>query len=152
MHKDFIAGTLTEESMKEMLSVDKTNQKPVYRIQSEKLERFINPDTSQKQAEDFIIKACDYYSKHLTRQKKQGCEVIYMDRFIVGLAPKESEYVINGVKYIVSSRFEPPTCKETFTKKIEKFICSDFADLTNIDDLNTLTDDYVCSTVGKEDK
>ena len=75
-----------------------------------------------------------------------------MGRFIVGLAPKENEYVINGVRYIVSSRYEPPKSKETFTAIIEKFIGSDFADLTNTDDINTLEDDYVCSTVGQEDK
>ena len=74
------------------------------------------------------------------------------DRYLIGLAPKESEYVINGVKYIVSSRYEPPKSKETFTTRIEKFIGSDFADLTNTDDINTLENDYVCSTVGKEDK
>ena len=74
------------------------------------------------------------------------------DKFFVGLAQKESEYVINGVWYIVSSKFETPKSKETFTTRIEKFIGSDFADLTNTDDLNTLEDDYVCSTVGKEDK
>lgn len=75
-----------------------------------------------------------------------------MGRFIVGLAPKGNEYVINGVRYIVSSRYEPPKSKETFTTRIEKFIGSDFADLTTTDNLNTLEDDYVCSTVGKEDK
>ena len=75
-----------------------------------------------------------------------------MGRFIVGLAPKENEYVINGVRYIVSTKFEPLKSKETFTSRIERFIGSDFADLTNTDDVNTLEDDYVCSTVGKEDK
>lgn len=61
-----------------------------------------------------------------------------MGRFIVGLAQKENKYVINGVRYIVSSRYEQPNSNETFTKKIEKFIGSDFADLTNTDDINTL--------------
>ncbi|MBP9988156.1 MAG: ParB/RepB/Spo0J family partition protein [Ruminococcus sp.] len=71
MHKDFISGTLTKESLKEMLCSDKPNQKPVYKVKAEKLAKFINPDTPPKQAEEFIIKACDYYSKHLTRQKNR---------------------------------------------------------------------------------
>lgn len=69
MHKDFIAGTLTEESMKDMLSVDKPNQKPVYRFQAEKFSKYFKPETAQKDAEDFIIKACEYYSKYLMRKR-----------------------------------------------------------------------------------
>lgn len=71
MHKDFIAGTLTNESMEEMLCSDKANQKPVYKVKAEKLAKFINPDTPPQQAEEFIIKACDYYSKYLVRQKNR---------------------------------------------------------------------------------
>lgn len=71
MHKDFIAGTLTKESMEEMLCSDKPNQKPVYKVKAEKLAKFINPDTPPQQAEEFIIKACDYYSKYLVRQKNR---------------------------------------------------------------------------------
>ena len=69
MHKDFIAGVLTDDSIAEMLSMDKPNQKPMYKVQAEKLSKFINPDTPPKQAEDFIIKACEYYSKYLIRKR-----------------------------------------------------------------------------------
>lgn len=63
------AGKLDTDTIRQVMSEQKANQKPVYRIQSEKLERFIKPDTSQKQAEDFIIKACEYYSKYLMRKR-----------------------------------------------------------------------------------
>lgn len=63
------AGKLDTDTIRKVMREQKANQKPVYRIQSEKLERFIKPDTSQKQAEDFIIKACEYYSKYLLRKR-----------------------------------------------------------------------------------
>ena len=69
MHKDFIAGTLTGERMEEMLSSDKPNQKPVFKLSAEKFEKYIASDVSNKEAEDFFLKACDYYSKYLIRKR-----------------------------------------------------------------------------------
>ena len=71
MHKDFIAGVLTDDSIEEMLSADKPNQRPAYKVSAEKLSQFIRPDTPQKQAEEFIIKACDHYAKFLKRQRNR---------------------------------------------------------------------------------
>lgn len=69
MHKDFIAGTLTGERMEEMLSSDKPNQKPVFKLSAEKFVKYIASDVSNKEAEDFFLKACDYYSKYLIRKR-----------------------------------------------------------------------------------
>ena len=69
MHKDYIAGTLTGEKMEEMLSSDKPNQKPVFKLSAEKFEKYIASDVSNKEAEDFFLKACDYYSKYLIRKR-----------------------------------------------------------------------------------
>ena len=69
MHKDFIAGTLTGEKMEEMLSSDKPNQKPVFKLSAEKFAKYIASDVSNKEAEDFFLKACDYYSKYLIRKR-----------------------------------------------------------------------------------
>jgi ParB family chromosome partitioning protein len=71
MHKDFIAGILTDNSIEEMLSADKPNQKPVFKVSAERLSQFIKPDTPPKQAEEFIIKACDHYAKFLKRQRNR---------------------------------------------------------------------------------
>ena len=68
LHKDFIAGTLTGEKMEKMLSSDKPNQKPVFKLSAEKFEKYISSDVSNKEAEDFFLKACDYYSKYLIRK------------------------------------------------------------------------------------
>ena len=71
IHKDFLAGVLTDDSIEEMLSADKPNQKPVFKVSAEKLSQFIKPDTPPKLAEEFIIKACDHYAKFLKRQRNR---------------------------------------------------------------------------------
>lgn len=66
----------------------------------------------------------------------------------------DSEYVINGVCYKVSSKFAPVNiCKieNTISDKVEKYVGSDFAHLTNEDDENTINAEYLCLTAGKED-
>ena len=59
-----------------------------------------------------------------------------------------NEYVINGVRYVVSTRFSK-TENKSMKEKISAFIGSDFAHLTNIDDINTLNTEYVNSTAGE---
>ena len=57
-------------------------------------------------------------------------------RFFSTLGSGDNEYTINGVKYIVSARFLPFSVKKpekTISEKLEKYIGSDFAHLTNID-------------------
>ena len=61
-----------------------------------------------------------------------------------------NEYVINGVRYVVSTRFSKKENK-TMKEKISAFIGNDFAHLTIADDINTLNTEYVKSTAGKED-
>ena len=59
-----------------------------------------------------------------------------------------NKYVINGVRYVVSTRFSKTEAK-TMKEKISAFIGSDFAHLTNADDINTLNTEYVNSTAGE---
>ena len=61
-----------------------------------------------------------------------------------------NEYVINGVRYIVSTRFSE-TENKTMKEKLSDFIGSDFAHLTTTEDENTIQAEYVCSTAGEED-
>ena len=58
------------------------------------------------------------------------------------------EYVINGVRYVVSTRFSKKENK-TMKEKISAFIGNDFAHLTIADDINTLNTEYVNSTAGE---
>lgn len=61
-----------------------------------------------------------------------------------------SEYVINGIKYQVASRFILPKEKQTVLDKFKKIVGSEFIDLTVSDNTDTINND-VCSTAGKED-
>ena len=59
-----------------------------------------------------------------------------------------NEYVINGVRYIVSTRF-CETENKTMKEKLSEFIGGDFAHLTTTQDTNTINTEYVNSTAGE---
>lgn len=71
--------------------------------------------------------------------------------FIVGVAPGVREYTINGVKYIVESRFEPKATKVNIADRMKKYLISDFAHLQDMKDSDTIKAENVCLTAGKED-
>ena len=60
------------------------------------------------------------------------------------------EYVINGVRYIVSVKHSE-TESMPFIDKIKRYLGSDFAHLTTAEDINTINTECVCMTAGKED-
>ena len=65
----------------------------------------------------------------------------------------DSEYVINGVCYKVSSRFAPVNiCRieNTISDKVEKYVGSDFAHLTLMPIEDKIEQEYV-TTAGKEE-
>ena len=62
----------------------------------------------------------------------------------------DSVYVINGVRYIVSTKHSE-TESMTFIDKIKRYLGSDFAHLTPAEDINTINTECVCMTAGKED-
>ena len=66
------------------------------------------------------------------------------------LSADDSVYVINGVRYIVSTKHSE-TESMTFIDKIKRYLGSDFAHLTTAEDINTINTECVCMTVGKED-
>ena len=74
------------------------------------------------------------------------------NKFIIGIGDGEHQYTVNGVKYIVSSRFKKfdfNNIKDTLTERIEKYIKNDIAHLT--DNLSGSKIDAECvSTAGKE--
>ena len=61
-----------------------------------------------------------------------------------------NEYVINGVRYIVSVKHSE-TESMTFIDRIKRYLGSDFAHLTTAEDINTINTECVCMTAGKED-
>ncbi len=63
--------------------------------------------------------------------------------------PETEEYVINGVRYIVSTKHSE-TESMTFIDKIKRYLGSDFAQLSNTVVINPIERICVCVTAGKE--
>jgi hypothetical protein len=79
-----------------------------------------------------------------------------MNKFIVPLGNQPDVYVINGVRYVVSSKYQKPDFKDlkqntVLNDCVEKYLTSDFADLTIENSSSKMMAEYVCSAVGKED-
>ena len=68
------------------------------------------------------------------------------------LSEDEKEYIINGIKYFVSSRYLTDKKSDTFENKIEKYIGSDFTHLSPTINNDTMNKEYICLTAGKEVK
>ena len=75
-------------------------------------------------------------------------------RFIVGLGTDDHEYSVNGVRYVVLSRFQKPFEKlknPMMSKRINDYLSGDFAELTVPSNYDRMAEEYVCSTVGEEE-
>ena len=59
---------LTPEHISEILAEDKANQKPMIKMPMEKIQK-IAPKIKEKDLEDFILKSCEYYYRHLMRSR-----------------------------------------------------------------------------------
>ena len=75
------------------------------------------------------------------------------NNWIIGLGAGEREYKIGDVTYIVTSHFAKPSEEncQTITDRMKRFVGSDFADLTDELDTDTMDAEYGCSAAGKED-
>lgn len=71
MHKDFKSGTLTVKSIENMLMAEKPNQKQMFKLPLERVQKFY-PNANKKQLEEYVIKACEYYNKALQRQRNRN--------------------------------------------------------------------------------
>ena len=80
-----------------------------------------------------------------------------MNRFIVSFGSEEREYTINGVRYIVESRYEPINFRNIGqTTKLgsclKSYITGDFADLPSLSADGKIDAEYVCTAAGKEEQ
>ncbi len=61
-------GTLPHELIATIMAQEKANQKQMFRLPAERIRKFSHSST-QKDMEDFVLKACEYYRKYLNRQR-----------------------------------------------------------------------------------
>ena len=71
MRKLFQSGELTENSIKAIMNEEKANQKPMFKMSMERLQKY-SPKSDERQMQEFIIKACEYYAKYLERKQSRG--------------------------------------------------------------------------------
>ena len=61
---------LTPESIAEIISEEKANQREMFKVPMERIRQYV-PNANAKQAEDFVLKACEHYRKFLIRQRNR---------------------------------------------------------------------------------
>ena len=61
---------ITDDAVLQLLSEVKGNQVEYVKVPVDKLRSFFRPDTSMKQMTETLVKAMDFYNKHLARQRK----------------------------------------------------------------------------------
>jgi len=66
MHR---AGACAPEQIEAIMSEEKPNQRETVKIPADRLREVLPSGMEGEQAEEFILKACDYYRKHLQRQR-----------------------------------------------------------------------------------
>ena len=71
IRKLFQSGELNESSINNIMNEEKANQKPMFKMSMERLQKY-SPKADERQMQEFIIKACEYYAKYL--QKKRNRE------------------------------------------------------------------------------
>ena len=61
---------LTPEVIAAVMSEEKANQREMFKVPLERIRQYI-PNANAKQAEDFVLKACEHYRKFLIRQRNR---------------------------------------------------------------------------------
>ena len=65
------AGMLDMDQIFSIMVKPKANQKEVIKIKVEAVDKYLKGCTTPKEREDFLLKACEYYSRFLKRQKNR---------------------------------------------------------------------------------
>lgn len=61
---------LTELVIANVMAEEKANQKEMFKVPMEKIRQY-TPKVKEKDIQDFVLKACEYYQKYLLRQRER---------------------------------------------------------------------------------
>lgn len=64
-------GILREENIEQLLDVPKANQIQKFKISEDRLFNVVPKNIERDKLEDFVIKACEFYSKHLRNKERE---------------------------------------------------------------------------------
>lgn len=59
---------LTPEIIDAVMREEKANQREMFKVSMERIRKYV-PNANAKQAEDFVMKACEHYRRYLIRQR-----------------------------------------------------------------------------------
>ena len=65
-------GLLSDITLNNIMDKEKPNQIPQFKIKEEKLYKVIPKNLARDKIEDFVLKACEYYSKKLRQKDREG--------------------------------------------------------------------------------
>ncbi len=65
-------GKLSSEEISSIMKQPKANQVVTVKIPDDKISKYMKSTATVKEKEDFLVKAVEYYGKHLMRQKDRG--------------------------------------------------------------------------------
>ena len=64
-------GSLDLDTLEDIMYQEKANQVPKFKIQEEKLYEVLPKNLDRDKVEDFVLKACSYYTKHLKQKNME---------------------------------------------------------------------------------
>lgn len=71
IRKAFEAGEVSYDKVRDIMAEEKPNQKPKFKFSFDRLKPYIPKDYSDSKAEDYVIKALEFYQKYLKKQREQ---------------------------------------------------------------------------------
>ena len=66
------AGEINYDKVRDIMAEEKPNQKPKFKFSFDRLKPYIPKDYSDSKAEDYVIKALEFYQKYLKKQREQA--------------------------------------------------------------------------------
>lgn len=72
IRKAFEEGQINYDRVQEIMAEEKPNQKPKFRFSFDRLKPLIPKEYNDMEAEEYVVKALEYYRKYLIKQREQA--------------------------------------------------------------------------------
>ncbi len=72
IRKSYEEGDVSYEKVQEIMAEEKPNQKPKFRFSFDRLKPLIPKEYNDMEAEEYVVKALEYYRKYLIKQREQA--------------------------------------------------------------------------------
>ena len=72
IRRAYEAGEIDYDKVRDIMDEEKPNQKPKFTFSFDRLKPYIPKDYSDSKAEDYVIKALEFYQKYLKKQREQA--------------------------------------------------------------------------------